>query len=562
MLHSLKVRNVALIEELNIHFSEGLNVLTGETGAGKSILVDSLGVILGDRVSSDLIRHDQEELKVEGVFSISPESNLTEKLSELDIPVEDDGTIILARKVTRAGKNTVWANGCQIPVSLLKNLGQNLVQVHAQHDTQELFSSSYALSTLDGVHKEIEQQKKRYQERYSRWKALEEEKRMMEEEQVGRLERLEIISWQIQELTEANLDIEEEKALSEYILIASNAGRISEGMAEAYRYLNQDDLSVLALLSKATREVLSASKYDKNLERIAQELQENYYRIEEASYEVRDRQSSLEFDPIQFEQKQKRMEILHQLQKKYGLNLEELVKKLNDLVEEKERLESFQNRSEEIDRKIAAAFIEVKNEGQILSEVRKIHGKQWEQKVEQSIKELAMPEARFVLDIRSVDRWSSQGQDEVDFLFSANVGQPPQSMKKVASGGELSRVALAIQAISISQKSEKTMIFDEIDTGIGGQTALAVGKKMRILSQKNQILSITHLPQIAVFAEKQLMIEKRVQDGQTYTYVKELAKDEQISELARMLSGENNNQLAQEAAAAMLKQAMNDIREK
>lgn len=557
MLQSLKVKNVALIEEVNIDFSEGLNVLTGETGAGKSILVDSLGVILGDRVSPDLIRHGSEELRVEGTFALSSQSGLKETLDSFGIPAEED-TLILARRVSRAGKNTVWANGWQIPVATLRSLGKELVQVHAQHDTHEIFSSSFALETLDQSNEELMLSKKQYQQRYEQWQSLLNQKEEMEREEAGRKERLEIISWQIQELSEANLNVEEEKNLEQYILIASNASRISESINSAYQFLNGEDASVLLNLSKGIKELSASSKYDPRLEEIAAELQECYFRIEEISYDLRDRRMSMDFNPMELEEKQKRIDKFYRLRKKYGMTTEELITKLADLIDESEKLSSFEDRKEELEKKIDQAFLQVQETGKILTAKREVHGKEWETLIETSVKDLAMPEARFVVEILATNSWGPSGQDEVDFLFSANIGQPPQSLRKIASGGELSRVSLAIQSISAARKLEKTLIFDEIDSGIGGQTASAVGRKMRDLAKKNQILSITHLPQIAVFAENQFMIKKVVKNQQTYTEVEKLNREDRISELARMLSGEASQIEAREMALKMLEQAEND----
>lgn len=553
MLQSLKVKNVALIEEVNIDFGEGLNVLTGETGAGKSILVDSLGVILGDRVSSDLIRHGSEELRVEGTFSISSQGELKDTLDSLGIPMEAD-TLILTRRVSRAGKNSVWANGWQIPVATLKILGKELVQVHAQHDTHEIFSSSFAPETLDQSNDELIMSKKRYYKNYENWQSLLTQKEQMEEEEKGRKERLEIISWQIQELSEANLSVEEENDLEQYILIASNASRILESINSAYQFLNDEDTSVLLNLSKGIKELSISAKYDPRLEKLAAELQECYFRIEEVSYDLRDRRMSMDFNPNELEEKQRRIDKFYRLQKKYGMTTEALIVKLAELLEESDRLNSFEDRRQDLIKHIDQAFLEIQKNGKELTDKRKLYGKGWEVLVETSIKELAMPEARFVVQIFSTDKWGPNGQDEVDFLFSANVGQPPQSLRKIASGGELSRVSLAIQSISAARRQEKTLIFDEIDSGIGGQTASAVGKKMRDLAKKNQILSITHLPQIAVFAENQFMIKKVVKNQQTYTEVEELNREERISELARMLSGEASQVEAREMALKMLKQ--------
>lgn len=557
MLQSLKVKNVALIEEVNIDFSEGLNVLTGETGAGKSILVDSLGVILGDRVSPDLIRHGSEELRVEGTFALSSQSGLKETLDSFGIPAEED-TLILARRVSRAGKNTVWANGWQIPVATLRSLGKELVQVHAQHDTHEIFSSSFALETLDQSSEEVMLSKKQYQQKYEQWQSLLNQKEEMEREEAGRKERFEIISWQIQELSEANLNIEEEKNLEQYILIASNASRISESINSAYQFLNGEDASALLNLSKGIKELSASSKYDPRLEEIAAELQECYFRIEEISYDLRDRRMSMDFNPMELEEKQKRIDKFYRLRKKYGMTTEELITKLADLIDESEKLSFFEDRKEELEKKIDQAFLQVQETGKMLTAKRKFHGKEWENLIETSVKDLAMPEARFVVQILATNSWGPSGQDEVDFLFSANIGQPPQSLRKIASGGELSRVSLAIQSISAAQKLEKTLIFDEIDSGIGGQTASAVGRKMRDLAKKNQILSITHLPQIAVFAENQFMIKKVVKNQQTYTEVEKLNREDRISELARMLSGEASQIEAREMALKMLEQAEND----
>lgn len=552
MLQSLKIQNVALIEEVEIDFTGGLNVLTGETGAGKSILVDSLGVILGARVSSDLIRQDMDELRVEGIFSMPLTHPLVSELMELDIPIEEDGSLILTRKVARNGKNSVRVNGWQVPVGTLKNIGRQLIQVHAQHDTLEIFSASFALDTLDQVDEGLGKVKESYQKEYSSWKGLIEDLAEMEQKEEGKKERLELISWQVQEISEVELNVEEEQELENYILAASNVGKISEGLAKSYSLLNQEDSSVLANLSRSIKEISTASRYDTHLVEIEKDFQNLFYQLEELTLSLRGRLDHIEFDPFEFEKKQQRMEKIHQLKKKYSMEVPELIQKLSALLTEKEELENSQFLKDDLEKKIKAALIRVEEKGRELSKKRSQVAKKWQKQVEDSIREMSMPEARFEVRVSEQSEWSSQGRDEVDFLFSANVGQGVQSLKKVASGGELSRVALAIQAVANFKTTGKTLIFDEIDTGIGGRTALAVGEKMKSLAQKNQILAITHLPQIAVCAETQFCIEKVVKNGKTYTEVSCLSETERIDEIARMLSGEANQELARKMAEDML----------
>ncbi len=552
MLQSLKIQNVALIEEVEIEFQEGLNVLTGETGAGKSILVDSLGVILGARISPDLIRQETDELRVEGAFSLSPNHPLLNELAELDIPIEEDGSLILARRVNRNGKNSVRVNGWQVTVGTLKNIGRQLIQVHAQHDTLEIFSASFALDTLDQADESLKKVKDNYQKEYFLWKNLIEELEKLSLKEEGKKERLELITWQAREISEAELSAEEERELENYILAASNVGKISEGLAKSYSLLNQDDSSVLANLSRSIKEVSAASRYDIQLTEMEKELQNLFFQLEELALNLRSRMDHVEFDPFEFEKKQQRMEKIHQLKKKYGLEVPELIQKLADLLIEKDELENSQFLKDELENKIQRALVKVAEKGAELSKKRAQVAKKWQKEVEESIREMSMPEARFEVKIGEQLDWSLQGKDEVDFLFSANVGQGVQSLKKVASGGELSRVALAIQAVANFKSTTKTLIFDEIDTGIGGRTALAVGEKMKSLAQKNQILSITHLPQIAVFAETQFCIEKVVKKGKTYTEVACLSEEMRIDEIARMLSGEASQEIARKMAEDML----------
>lgn len=554
MLLSLNIQNVALIHEINMEFSEGLNVLTGETGAGKSILVDALGVILGNRVSPDLIRHDQEALKVEAAFLVPPNSPANDLLNQWEIPIEEDQSVLIVRKINRSGKNTVWLNGNQIPVSSLKRLGEELVAIHGQHDTQEIFSSDFALRILDQSHPEILIPKEKYQEKYRTLKMLEAEEEQINQRESDRSNRLEMLTWQIQELTEAQLDEDEENKLEAYVLKASNTERIASGLAEAYERLNGDTDSILSGLFQSKRALEQAARFDNSIDSIAKELENIYFLTEEVIHQVRENQSTIDFDPYELECSQKRLDILYRLKKKYQLDIPDLKNLLQSQIAEKHQLEIEQIRKNSLTAEIASAKAEVISSGNLLSEKRRHVAHKWGRTIQEAISSLAMPDAKFEISQEKREEWTIEGQDRIEFLFSANIGQPLQPLRKVASGGELSRVALALKSIATQENQSQTLIFDEVDTGIGGKTALAVGEKMRKLADKNQLLTITHLPQIASFATRHFHISKNVLNQQTLTEVSLLDSKEQIDEIARMLAGDRDHDTARKMAQEMLLQ--------
>ena len=554
MLLSLNIQNVALIHEINMEFSQGLNVLTGETGAGKSILIDALGVILGNRVSTDLIRHDEEALKVEGSFLVPETGPINDLLNEWEIPLEEDHSLLIVRKINRAGKNTVWLNGNQIPVSSLKRIGVELVAIHGQHDTQEIFSSDFALKILDQSHPEILTLKEKYQEKYRALKALEAEEERIRQRESDRTNRLEMLTWQIQELSEAQLNEDEENKLEAYVLKASNTERIASGLGEAYERLNGDTESILSGLFQSKRALEQAARFDSSISATVKELENVYFLTEEIIQQVRESQSTIDFDPFELERSQKRLDVLYRLKKKYNLDIPELKNHLQSQIDEKQQLEIEQVRKNSLTAEILAAKAEVFTSGNLLSEKRSSIAREWGKTIQDAISSLAMPDAKFEISQEQRDEWTIEGQDRIEFLFSANIGQPLQPLRKVASGGELSRVALALKSIAAQDNQSQTLIFDEVDTGIGGKTALAVGEKMRKLAEQNQLLTITHLPQIASFATRHFHIAKNVLNQQTLTEVSLLDPKEQIDEIARMLAGDRDHETARKMAQEMLLQ--------
>ena len=525
MLKSLSVKNFALIEKIELEFDEGLNVLTGETGAGKSILIDALGAALGTRISSSQIRAGCEEFCVEAVFLPNQNPALHTLLDELDI--EDDDSLIIKRKVNRAGKNTILVNGSHLNLTSLKKIGAALVDIHGQSENLSLLKTQSIYNLIDGADEKISAALADYQKVFrSRQTQI---KLLADKVQSKTLhdEKLELLRWQEKEIADADLKPDEDEVLDAEIRKLANAEKISAQVEESKILLgNGEEFDVLTALAKVQKNLRDVAKYDKKLGESLKLLDDAEINLREVYNDIRDYADVMEFSPETLEQLQTRMDLIFGL-KKYGVNVNEILKRLEKIREEIAAIENFDSDVETTRRLTAKLDAQTKKRAATLLQLRQSAAAKLSVLIEKEIRRLGMKKAKFMITVTPSDELTLNGGDSADMLFSANVGEEIKSLSKVVSGGELSRIALAIKTVSAGREdSAATMIFDEIDTGLGGTTARVVAECIKKVSRSKQVLCVTHLAQIACTADVHLQISKSDDDTRTVTNVKKLVGEE------------------------------------
>lgn len=541
MLKTLTVWNFALLEHVQVEFGPGLNILTGETGAGKSILIDSLGAVLGQRVSADNIRSGCDWLRVEAVFSLDEESlGLHEFLTQQAID-DSENMLIVTRQVTRNGRSNVLVNGCHVTLATLKRIGTFLVDIHGQNENLALLKEESQLHLLDTYDPDLSEALAAYECAYRAW--IEQRKRYDEKRQASReyAQRLDMLHWQDKEITDAGLKEGEDEELEAEIRKLSHAEKIVGFVEESYNLLDGGSsrgLSVLAALSQVKKDLGDMSRFDQSLENAQKIVEEAFVSLQEAAYELRDYGENMEFSPERLDTLQQRMDLIYRLCKKYGATVADVLAHQQKVQQELLDIENYDDDIAALEKKIASLEAELARKAQRLTKLRQAAADDLSAAIRTQLLELGMPQARFYIAVTPADQYGPHGRDEVAMYFSANAGETEKPLQKVASGGELSRIALAIKTVASSRDSSvPSMVFDEIDTGIGGRTAQMVAERIALVAQYKQVLCITHLPQIACMADEHLYISKGIEDNHAVTQVRPLSEREQISEIARMASG-------------------------
>ncbi len=557
MLCSLTISNFALIEAANIEFSPQLNIITGETGAGKSIFIEALGVLLGDRASADLIRSGADALRVEAVFDLTGRNALNRLLEELEIPLEDDDSLLLVRRISRHGKNTIQANGVQIPLSQLKRLSEYLLDMHGQHENQALLRPGTYLSLIDEMLPLLAQEVQQYRLIYQKWQQLATEIAALKQAGRDRERRIDILKWQTQEIATAALQKNEENELEAELLKITNLEKIASGSRKAYALLsegNSDGNDVLSLLAQAGKELDAIVRYQPELEQCRQGISDAFFLLQEKSRELSVYCDDVEFDAARLAEVQSRLDVIDKMKRKYGSDIEEILDfqekssaELEILLHQDEKITTLEKEQVEILNELAL-------KAETLRQKREEAAKVLVAGIMEHLSDLGLPHAVFEIRHDQKADYGPYGKDEFDFLFSANPGEEIRPLHKVASGGELSRIALAIKSMG-GAIDAPSMIFDEIDTGIGGKTAQMVADKILHLSRAKQIICITHLPQIASAADLHIYIEKIQSAAQTISKIRALAQEEQVAELARMSSGHANSEAVLQHARELLAEA-------
>lgn len=559
MLKSLTVWNFALLEHVQVEFQSGLNILTGETGAGKSILIDSLGAVLGARMSADMVRSGCDWLRVEAVFSLEDESlGLHELLTQQAID-DSDKELIITRQLTRAGRSTALVNGCHVTLAILRQIGAYLVDIHGQNENLALLKEENQFHLLDGYDPDVAEALAAYECAYREWR--EKKKAYDEKQQASReyAQRLDMLHWQDKEISEANLKAGEDEALEAEIRKLSHAEKIVGSIEESYELLEGgggSGLGVLPALSQVKKDLEDISRFDDALANAQKMVEEAYISLQEASYELRDYGESVEFSPARLDQLQSRMDVIYRLCKKYGATLDDVLAHQEKVERELSEIENYDEDIAALEKEIAALEKELGKKAATLTELRRAAAKDLSSAIEEQLFALGMPKAQLAIRVEPAADYGPRGCDEVAMFFSANPGEAEKPLQRVASGGELSRIALAIKTVASSRDSSvPSMVFDEIDTGIGGRTAQMVAERIALVAQYKQVLCITHLPQIACMADAHLYISKRTEEGTTATQIRPLSERERISEIARMASGADMTTASLDNAREMVSHA-------
>ena len=552
MLTSLKIENVAIIESAAIEFGCGLNVLTGETGAGKSIVIDSINAILGERTSRDIIRTGAQSAKVYAVFEDVNE-RVRNFLDENGIDCED-GVLIINRTLSREGKNVCRINGAPVTVSMLREIGGELIDIHGQHDNQSLLSPEKHCGFVDSFAGNADLIAD-YREKYGRFCEIRSKLKKLTTDESSKTQRIDFLTYQIDELEKAKITIGERDELKARKSLINNSQKVIESLNIAYEALKADGAGI-DMITDAESEIANASAYMETLGEASEKITDIRYELEDIAETVRDAMTEVDFDPSELEDIDERLDLLYRLSKKYGDTEEEMLEYLEKARAELDNIAFSEERVKELQKQKKEALAETETAACKLTESRKTAGEKLSNAICSELEFLDMPNVRFVVKCNDIGL-TENGKDEIEFLISANAGEEPKPLAKIASGGELSRIMLAIKNVLAETDGVDTMIFDEIDTGVSGRAAQKIAMKLRSASKGRQVICVTHLAQIAAQGDVHLYISKSVSDGKTYTNIKSLIEEERVAEIARIMGGMEITKLQLESAREMLANAGN-----
>jgi len=559
MLKELGITNFAIIDRLNLAFHDGLNVISGETGAGKSILIGAIGLLLGDRASSDLIRSDEDSAIVEAAFDIGPYKLLQTKLNTMGF--RPGRELVVKRVVSRSGKNRVYIDGNLATVAMLGEISEALVNICSQHEHQVLLDPESHIDILDEFGN-LGAQRRAFAALHEGYQGLKARLDDLAAKNRNRAEREEFLRFQVSEIEKAALKPGEDLSLQEEKKILSNAVKLAELAREAYEILYGKEESVLGQMSRVTGQIREIRRIDPNFRISDEEMKSLAIQLEDAARNLRDYLNKIPSDPSRLEEIDDRLELLGRLKKKHGGSIESVLKTGQSLKSELDGISNVAGEMESLQQELKLKKASLQELGGTLSVERRRVASSMEKAIEREIHDLMMEKARFQvsfkepqLDDENTPLLHPRGVDHLEFYLSTNVGEQLKPLNRIASGGELSRIVLAMKKVLARAGSVGTVIFDEVDSGIGGATAEIVGRKLRDIARNHQVICITHLPQIASFGQTHYRVVKSVSDGRTRTDVKSLAEDERLEEIARMLGGVEVTDKTRAAAKEMLKAA-------
>lgn len=556
MLAELSIKNFAIIEELTLNFDDGLTVFTGETGAGKSIIIDAINLLSGGRGSVEFVRYGEKKAELEGLFFVDEVHPVLSILEEYGI-VSDEGEIILQREISHTGKSICRINNKLVTLTILRHIGGMIVDIHGQHEHQSLMQTENHIILLDDYGKDkVKPYLSVYKKLYSKYMQLEEKQKQLANDEQQMAHRLDLIQYQAKEIEEANLLPDEEEELNQEKVTLSNYERLYESIGSAYKALSEDNRG-LYWVANAMNELEGVSELEAELKASQEAVTNCFYVLEDVSSQLRAKWDSLEFNPERLDYIEERLNAINQLKRKYGSTVKEILTYAEKI---KNEIDTIQNRElhlEEIDKQMTKTEHDLLQAGNKLSQARKEIADELAKLIQKELESLYMDKTKFKIQFTKTEpQFLKNGIDEIEFYISTNPGEPLKPLTRTASGGELSRIMLALKTIFSNQEGITSIIFDEVDTGVSGRVAQAMAEKIQKLSLTSQVFCITHLPQVAAISDNHLYISKKTtSNNRTITDVRLLNDEEKIKEVARMLSGAKMTALTKQHAEELIELA-------
>lgn len=559
MLVELHIKNFAIIEELSLDFKKGMTVLTGETGAGKSIIIDALGLLAGGRGSVDFVRHGSKKCVLEGHFTNPKNANMKSVFEEEEIEY-DENLIMIQREIYDSGRSVCRVNGSLVTIALLKKIGSFLIDIHGQNEHQELMQDEYHIQLLDSFAKDkISPLKKDYQSVYKKYRLNQKKYREWKDREQELAQKIDILRFQTEEISAANLEIGEEEKLEEEERRLANFQNITQSLSLSYQVIQENEPGALELLGKAMDEMRNIEDLDQDLKDLSKITSDTFYQLQELASEIYNLLDKQEYDEDRLNEISARLNVIQQMKRKYGSSITEILEFYDESMIELEEIEEGEFSKTELSERIEELEKELMSKGIELSKLRRELAHHLEEEIHEQLKELYMNKVSFLVNFESdledltASDANSMGLDHLSFYISTNPGEPQKALTKIASGGELSRMMLAMKTIFTKSQGVTSIIFDEIDTGVSGRVAQAIAEKIYSISVQSQVLCITHLPQVAARADNHLYVRKEISEDRTATSAELLEEGERIEEIARMLSGSKITSPAMEAAKELRK---------
>lgn len=554
MLQTLSIKQFAIIDELEIHFSDSLTVLSGETGSGKSIIIDAIGQLIGMRASSDFVRHGEKKAIIEGIFDIDNSKEAISVLNELDIDIDED-FLLVKREIFSSGKSICRINNQIVTLQDLRKVMQELLDIHGQHETQTLLKQKYHLKLLDDyAENQYSSVKEQYETTFNEYKEKKKELEELQSADQALLQRLDLMKFQFEELQEASLKEGEITQLESDIKRIQNSEKLSLALNNAHVTLTDEHAITDRLYELSNHLQTIDDIIPGRFKKLKEDIDQFYYTLEDAKHELYDEMSNTEFDEQLLNELESRMNLLNNLKRKYGKNIDELITYQSKLESEIAKIENYEESTSQLKEEIDLLYEKVIKYGQSLSKERRIVARTLREHIVAEIQNLQMKEANLEISFQPLETPTIEGIEFVEFLISPNKGEPLKSLNKIASGGELSRIMLALKSIFVESRGQTAILFDEVDSGVSGQAAQKMAEKMRDIAKYIQVICISHLPQVASMSDHHLLISKMSKNDRTTTQVKELKKEDKINEIARMISGASVTELTRENAREMIAQ--------